>query len=456
MSQTPDTFSPRERARIEATTLEVGRFIFERCHFDRPNVFDRAGGTIGSWPGPCSDESVKVQMFRFVDVLPMLNTSEAMTQHLHEYFDDVRESASRGGAAGLGRGHSPRRWPAGPWPLPPAATRRATPGASSPAPTRPKCWPPPCANASCARLHARHPGRSGHQRSRGRPLSASLYRPDRAASPRRSTAWPEVPQIDRGRVRRAAASECLGQAFGAGQPVRPDRSGGTTERVADDCARCCAARARAGVRQRRHGVVPVKDLTLAIFQQMLAEPSSATRRRRHRHSSVPERLRPTIWQRCAIGPRHSRHARFGCGWSKEPIGITRRCYAQSQGWPIPVFQQKWETDANFERLTRFLLRNHAFLRPALGSHNIRSLAHGMAVARHLGVPASGLELQMLYGMADPEKQVLVDLGYRLRIYMPYGELFPGMAYLVRRLLENTSNDSFLKAGFSEHVRRRSC
>ena len=58
---------------------------------------------------------------------------------------------------------------------------------------------------------------------------------------------------------------------------------------------------------------------------------------------------------------------------------------------------------------------------------------------------------MLYGMADAEKQALVDLGHRLRIYMPYGELIPGMAYLVRRLLENTSNDSFLRASFSEHV-----
>src|ERR1700741_1053777 len=58
---------------------------------------------------------------------------------------------------------------------------------------------------------------------------------------------------------------------------------------------------------------------------------------------------------------------------------------------------------------------------------------------------------MLYGMADAEKQVLVNLGHRLRIYTPYGQLIPGMAYLVRRLLENTSDDSFLRASFTEHV-----
>src|SRR5207249_8597212 len=85
------------------------------------------------------------------------------------------------------------------------------------------------------------------------------------------------------------------------------------------------------------------------------------------------------------------------------------------------------------------------------SHNIRSLAHGIAAAEILELPRTALELQMLYGMADAEKQALVDRGQRLRVYMPYGELIPGMAYLVRRLLENTSNDSFLRAGFVENV-----
>src|SRR5205085_2662530 len=112
---------------------------------------------------------------------------------------------------------------------------------------------------------------------------------------------------------------------------------------------------------------------------------------------------------------------------------------------------KWQSDANFERCTRFVLRNTAYLRPALGSHNVRSLAHGIAAAKIMELPPAALELQMLYGMADAEKHALVERGQRLRIYMPYGELIPGMAYLVRRLLENTSNDSFLRAGFVERV-----
>src|SRR5437899_11928662 len=58
---------------------------------------------------------------------------------------------------------------------------------------------------------------------------------------------------------------------------------------------------------------------------------------------------------------------------------------------------------------------------------------------------------MLYGMADPVKDALVHLGQRVRVYTPYGQLLPGMAYLVRRLLENTANTSFLRASFTEHV-----
>src|SRR5437660_3436201 len=54
-------------------------------------------------------------------------------------------------------------------------------------------------------------------------------------------------------------------------------------------------------------------------------------------------------------------------------------------------------------------------------------------------------------MAQPLVRALTERGERVRIYMPFGELIPGMAYLVRRLLENTSNDSFLRMSFSETI-----
>src|SRR5262249_4880025 len=125
--------------------------------------------------------------------------------------------------------------------------------------------------------------------------------------------------------------------------------------------------------------------------------------------------------------------------------------AAQEGWPVPVFEDKWATDANYERMTRFLLERHEVLRPAFGSHNIRSIAFALALADKLGLPRGSLEFQMLYGMADPVKEVLASLGQRVRVYTPYGQLLPGMAYLVRRLLENTANDSFLRASFTEKV-----
>ena len=121
------------------------------------------------------------------------------------------------------------------------------------------------------------------------------------------------------------------------------------------------------------------------------------------------------------------------------------------GWDCPVFSQKPQSDANFETLTRLLLENESIVTAAFGSHNVRSIAHAQAFADELGLDRSRFEFQLLYGMAGPIKRALVEMGYRVREYCPVGELLPGMAYLVRRLLENTSNEGFLRAKFAENV-----
>src|SRR5882724_7253654 len=117
----------------------------------------------------------------------------------------------------------------------------------------------------------------------------------------------------------------------------------------------------------------------------------------------------------------------------------------------PVFLQKPESDANFEKLTRVLFENDSVVTPAFGSHNVRSIAHAQALAGELGIDPSRFEFQLLYGMAGPIKRALVEMGYRVREYCPVGELLPGMSYLARRLLENTSNEGFLRAKFAENV-----
>ncbi|HET8761023.1 MAG TPA: proline dehydrogenase family protein, partial [Nitrospiria bacterium] len=123
--------------------------------------------------------------------------------------------------------------------------------------------------------------------------------------------------------------------------------------------------------------------------------------------------------------------------------------ARQKGWPTPVLTDKAATDAQFERLTRVLLDHAPAVRPAIGSHNVRSLAAAIAYAERLGLPRSAYELQLLYGMGDPIAETLADMGYGVRVYAPVGELIPGMAYLVRRLLENSANESFLRRRFQD-------
>jgi RHH-type transcriptional regulator, proline utilization regulon repressor / proline dehydrogenase / delta 1-pyrroline-5-carboxylate dehydrogenase len=135
----------------------------------------------------------------------------------------------------------------------------------------------------------------------------------------------------------------------------------------------------------------------------------------------------------------------GAYWDYEKIKSTQN------GWSLPVYLQKPESDVNFELLTRILLENEEIVTSAFGSHNVRSIAHAQALADQLGIDRSRFEFQLLYGMAGPIKRALVEMGYRVREYCPVGELLPGMSYLVRRLLENTSNEGFLRAKFAENV-----
>jgi RHH-type proline utilization regulon transcriptional repressor/proline dehydrogenase/delta 1-pyrroline-5-carboxylate dehydrogenase len=135
----------------------------------------------------------------------------------------------------------------------------------------------------------------------------------------------------------------------------------------------------------------------------------------------------------------------GAYWDYEKIKSIQN------GSDCPVYLQKPESDLNFEALTRVLLENEPVVTAAFGSHNVRSIAHAQALADELGIDRSRFEFQFLYGMAGPIKRALVEMGYRVREYSPVGELLPGMSYLVRRLLENTSNEGFLRAKFSEKV-----
>ena len=127
----------------------------------------------------------------------------------------------------------------------------------------------------------------------------------------------------------------------------------------------------------------------------------------------------------------------GAYWDHEIVA------ARQHGWQPPVFEVKADCDRNYELLTRRLLDARPAVRVAIASHNLRSVAHAIAVNRALGADDGDLELQVLRGLGDELQHALAERGHRVRAYCPVGDLVAGMAYLVRRLLENTSNDSFL-------------
>jgi proline dehydrogenase len=132
----------------------------------------------------------------------------------------------------------------------------------------------------------------------------------------------------------------------------------------------------------------------------------------------------------------------GAYWDHELV------QARRHGWEVPVFEDKAACDRNFEALTRGLLdarRGGGRVRVAIASHNLRSVAHAIAYNRITGGADADLELQILRGLGDDLATALAAQGFRVRAYCPVGDLVAGMAYLVRRLLENTSNESFLSA-----------
>ncbi|MDX6703976.1 MAG: proline dehydrogenase [Baekduia sp.] len=129
----------------------------------------------------------------------------------------------------------------------------------------------------------------------------------------------------------------------------------------------------------------------------------------------------------------------GAYWDHETV------QALQHGWEPPVFSDRRGCDRTFEALSRRLIDAQAGperIRAAIASHNLRSIAHAAAYADARG---RDVEFQVLRGLGDETQAALLADGRRIRCYCPVGDLVAGMAYLVRRLLENTSNDSFLRA-----------
>ena len=433
--------SPEDR--IQA----IGRELFDRVQKEAQAFFKGDRWTAGLVGWSLEHEEAKLQLFRFVDVLPALRRDREVVQHLREYFGD--QGGPFGGLARLGLilarfgwlgekalgfllrkviRQFARRFIAGNTPAEAARAVKAAWQANQAA-TLDLLGEACVSEDEAAAYQRRYLDLIEHlaPEARGWPPNTKL---DQAT-------WGPLPRIN--------VSVKLSALYPQFDPIDPRGSAEAVKgrlRPILEAAQTHGAHIQIDMEDWR-----LKDLTLQLFMELADEP--AFRGSRHLGLAMQAYLRDAegdarrlvAWAKRRGTPISVRLVK-GAYWDYETA------HARLEGWPIPVFEVKGQTDACFERLTRFYLENAEAVDLALGSHNIRSIAHAMAHRERLGLAQGQMEFQVLHGMAAPLARALAERGERVRVYMPFGELIPGMGYLVRRLLENTSNESFLRRGFA--------
>ena len=107
-----------------------------------------------------------------------------------------------------------------------------------------------------------------------------------------------------------------------------------------------------------------------------------------------------------------------------------------------AFPRKADTDENYIKLMRLLLSEGVY--PGIATHDERMIEAALAYAAKQGIAADRFEFQMLYGIRRDLQEKLVRDGFRLRVYVPYGEEW--YPYMVRRLAERPANLLFVLGG----------
>jgi RHH-type proline utilization regulon transcriptional repressor/proline dehydrogenase/delta 1-pyrroline-5-carboxylate dehydrogenase len=396
------------------------------------------------------DERVKAQLFRFIDVLPALAESRDVNRHLREYLSPVRRNLP------LGVGHT-LNWIPSDGLLGRAVSGMTKVNARRMARRFIAATDLPEAIATVESMRRDKLaftidllGEAVLSESEAEKYQTEYLKLiDGLADAAKN--WMTVSQIDRDHrsaIPRVNVSVKLSSLYSRFDPIDPD---GTSRAVRERLRPILSLAKKRGVfvnvDMEQHAF---KDATIRIFQEVLDEPAFrdwpdvGIAIQAYLKTAGEDLRNLAAWARRRGTPVWVRLVK-GAYWDYETI------VAAQNNWPSPVFEHKQETDASYEAQTDFLFANADVLRPAIASHNVRSIAHALALAERHRLPPRSFEFQMLYGMADAVKSVLVQMGQRVRVYTPYGQLLPGMAYLVRRLLENTSNESFLRAGFLERA-----
>jgi RHH-type proline utilization regulon transcriptional repressor/proline dehydrogenase/delta 1-pyrroline-5-carboxylate dehydrogenase len=439
-----------EKTDLDARITARGRDFFASISSEAPSIFNKAW-----WTGKVTDwamrnEHFKVQLFRFVDVLPYLSTGESLGRHIEEYFtaqDQDIPAVLKWGAksAGLAGGLTAKVF---------AKTIRANIEGM--------------AKQFIIGENAKEALRTLHRLRRDNFAftvdilgeatvsegEAEQYRQaylellgelDREQGKWKGLGrndagldWGHAPRVNISIKPSALFSQVKPMGFEGSVRGILNRLEPIVEKAKGMGAFVCI-----DMEQFRY-----KDITLELYRRL----RSNLREWAHLGVVLQAYLRQTDrdleqllgWARRESLPISIRLVK-GAYWDYETVT------AKEHGWDIPVYTVKAESDAAFERLAKKILKNHDICHLACGSHNIRSISAVMELAQALRVPEERYEFQVLYGMAEPVRKGLLKVAGRVRLYCPYGELLPGMAYLVRRLLENTANESFLRQSFVERA-----
>jgi proline dehydrogenase len=126
---------------------------------------------------------------------------------------------------------------------------------------------------------------------------------------------------------------------------------------------------------------------------------------------------------------------YGCR-----IRLCKGAYKES---PEVAFPRKQDVDANYVKLMRILLPSGFY--HAMATHDPRMIAETIRCAAEKRISKDDFEFQMLYGVRTDLQRQLVRDGYRLRIYVPYGQEW--FAYFMRRLAERPANLGFFARNF---------
>ena len=434
-------------ASLQPAITRIGTGLSQLSAGRAPTVFEARWWSQGVINLAMKDPVFKVQLFRFIDVLPALASDQAVVKLADEYFGKrhghvfglqwgMRALAATSlGAAITGKSirHQVEQM---------ARTFIAGGSVADALPVLAGLW---------------KDGRAWSVDLLGEAtisdLEADQYRDRCLAALSELQAgggtWPAAPLLERdhlGALPRVQLSLKISALTSRLDPIDPDgsyRAVAARLRPIVDCAAAGSCGLIFDMEQAE-----TKDLLLEIFRRLLTE--DAYRSFAHAgvamqayHRETAQDIRNLIrWVERRGTPITVRLVK-GAYWDSDTVRH------HQAGWPVPLFEQKADTDANYESLIPLLLRHREVIRPAFGTHNLRTLAVIEAVAESLAIPPEALEYQMIYGMAEPFQHAMVAYGRRVRLYTPVGRLLPGMAYLVRRLLENTSNESFLRKEYVE-------